>query len=113
MIVKYINNVRRLYPDIFVSPRTHRVHAQKYSGIEFLVPLLRDMIQRDPSKRPTIQEVVTRFDELVKPLGTKKQRSRLICRNQDDLDDLVNSVAHPFRRLWYKLTRKPAIPQPR
>jgi serine/threonine protein kinase len=42
---------------------------QKYIGFEFMEPLVTDMVQNDPTKRPTMDEVVTRFSEIRGKLG--------------------------------------------
>ncbi|KAI0358584.1 hypothetical protein OH77DRAFT_1449121 [Trametes cingulata] len=86
---------------------------QGYRGLEFLAPLAEDMIHTDPAKRPTIQDVVRRFDELVKSLGSWKLRSRLVPLDEDASDRFDRTVVHIFRTARYVLTRKPAIPLPR
>ncbi|KAK7448445.1 hypothetical protein VKT23_013707 [Stygiomarasmius scandens] len=45
-------------------------------ALDFMSGLVADMTQNDPSKRPSIDEVVTRFDETVKGLSFIKLRSR-------------------------------------
>ncbi|KAI0358586.1 hypothetical protein OH77DRAFT_1397446 [Trametes cingulata] len=85
---------------------------QRYRGVEFLVPLVQDMVQTEPSKRPTIQEASRRFEELLKPLGYWTLRSRLVPRLEDPLEALGHNIAHAFRTARYILTRKPAIPRP-
>ncbi|KAJ6496860.1 hypothetical protein DFH09DRAFT_945771 [Mycena vulgaris] len=44
-------------------------------GFEFMRPLVSDMVQDDPAKRPTIDEVVARFDEIRAGLSSWKLRS--------------------------------------
>ncbi len=85
---------------------------QKFRGVEFLAPLVKDMIQTDPSKRPTIQEVVRRFEELLKGLDSKTLRLRLIAFEEDAALTLFRNIRHPFRTLRYVLLRKSAIPVP-
>ncbi|EIW62637.1 uncharacterized protein TRAVEDRAFT_34025 [Trametes versicolor FP-101664 SS1] len=101
--------------DIYYLGNLIRIKIMKfYHGIEFLEPLVQDMVQDDPTKRPTIQDVIRQFDELVpvKPLGSQKLRSRLIYRKEGAGDALVQRIAHAFRTARYILTRKPAIPRP-
>ncbi|RPD57478.1 hypothetical protein L227DRAFT_613500 [Lentinus tigrinus ALCF2SS1-6] len=81
-----------------------------YKGFEFLVPLVKDMIQTDPSKRPTIQEVSRRFEELVKVLSRWRLRSRLVHVKEDPIDKLFRTIGYPFRTFRYILERRPAIP---
>ncbi|KIJ28311.1 hypothetical protein M422DRAFT_169219, partial [Sphaerobolus stellatus SS14] len=46
--------------------------------VYFMVKLVDDMRQDDPAKRPTIDEVVTRFDGIIRSLSSFKLRSPLI-----------------------------------
>ncbi|OJT15428.1 hypothetical protein TRAPUB_8016 [Trametes pubescens] len=99
--------------DIYYLGNIIRINIMKYyRGVEFLEPLVQDMVQDDPSKRPTIQDVIRRFDKLVKPLGSRKLRSRLIYRKETPSDAFIQRIAHAFRTARYILARKPAIPQP-
>lgn len=41
-------------------------------------PLLQDMCLGDPTKRPSMKEVVTRFEEITKGLSSGKLRSRVV-----------------------------------
>jgi hypothetical protein len=36
----------------------------EYKGFEFMEALVADMVQDDPTKRPTMDEVVTRFSDI-------------------------------------------------
>ncbi|KAI0358579.1 hypothetical protein OH77DRAFT_1578883 [Trametes cingulata] len=85
---------------------------EPYKGMEFLSPLVDDMVQSDPSKRPIIQDVVRRFQEMSKTLGRRTLRSRLVPRGEDALETFARNVAHAFRTTRFILTRRPAIPQP-
>ncbi|KAI0358582.1 hypothetical protein OH77DRAFT_1502437 [Trametes cingulata] len=85
---------------------------QQYRGVEFLAPLVRDMVQNDPTKRPSIQEVSRRFEELVKSLGYWRLRARLVPREEDSLEALGRNIAHTYRTTCYILARKPPIPRP-
>jgi hypothetical protein len=51
------------------SPRKMRVLThpiQKYKGFVFMEPLIVDMVQDDPSRRPVMDEVTARFLEIRK-----------------------------------------------
>ncbi|THU94241.1 kinase-like protein [Dendrothele bispora CBS 962.96] len=50
--------------------------AQVNPSLDFMSGLISDMTQDDPVKRPSIKEVISRFDELVKGLNSFKLRSR-------------------------------------
>ncbi|KAI0041531.1 hypothetical protein FA95DRAFT_1548641 [Auriscalpium vulgare] len=82
----------------------------KYHGFEFLYPLVVDMVAVDPSKRPTINEVVARFKEIRASLSSWKLRSRLVRRKDWAVVSMYKSVGHWYRRLGYIISRKPAIP---
>ncbi|KAI0363364.1 hypothetical protein BV20DRAFT_975753 [Pilatotrama ljubarskyi] len=86
---------------------------QEYRNVEFLSPLVEDMVRTDPSERPTIQEVVRRFRELSKSLGYCKLRSRLVPRDEHASDRFDRSIVHAIRTARYILARKSAIPLPR
>ncbi|THH17972.1 hypothetical protein EUX98_g9032 [Antrodiella citrinella] len=42
-----------------------------FAGFEFMSSLVNDMVQDDPSKRPTIDQVVARFDQLIHSLSCR------------------------------------------
>ncbi|THU94251.1 hypothetical protein K435DRAFT_779516 [Dendrothele bispora CBS 962.96] len=64
-------------------------------AMDFMSPLVTDMMQDDPKKRPTIDQVMLRFDEIVKGLGFFKLRALF----WPDFDDEENFVV---RTLWTK-----------
>ncbi len=86
---------------------------QRYDGLEFMQPLIADMVQEDPTKRPNMDEVVTRFAEMRNKLSTWKLRSRM-ARNIEIWPVAAwRSVAHWYRTIGYVLARKAPIPEPR
>jgi hypothetical protein len=70
--------------------------------------LVADMVQDDPTKRPSIDEVATRFSVIRKKLGTIKLRSRIGRRTE--LFGLVRDLAHIFTSARYILQGIPPIP---
>jgi hypothetical protein len=52
-------------------------------------PLISDMVQDDPAKRPTIDHVVKRFADMCKKLGILKLRTRVGPRDESDSEWLV------------------------
>jgi len=56
-------------------------YMQKYKGFEFMESPITDMVQDDPTKRPSMEEVVTRFSEIRGKLSTWKLRSRISRRD--------------------------------
>ena len=84
---------------------------QQYDGFEFLYPVLADMMQVDPSHRPTARTLFRRFLNVRDALPESKLRARLIHRDGEPLLRRVgNDVSH-----WLVTTRRtlagvPAIP---
>ena len=56
--------------------------VQATLGVEFMKPLVEDMTHHDPSKRPSIDEVVEKFDEILHSLSWWKLRSRLVEKGE-------------------------------
>ena len=71
------------------------------------------MVQEDPTKRPTMDEVVTRFAEIRSKLSTWKLRSRM-ARN-DEIWPVATwrAIKHWYRTVGYVLSRKAALPEPK
>lgn len=75
-------------------------------------PLMADMVQNDPTKRPTMDEVVTRVSEIKGGLSSWKLRSRIARKNELWPVTAWRSVRHWYRTVGYVLGRKAAIPEP-
>ena len=71
-------------------------------------PLVADMVQDDPAKRPSIDEVVTRFNAMRRKMGTIKLRSRI--GHRQEAFGLFRDFAHIFKSIRYSLQGIPAIP---
>ena len=80
--------------------------------MDFLAPLVHDMIQPDPSKRPKIDEVIRRFDELLKHVRFWTLRSRPVPVDEETVVGWYRNVRHVFRTVRYVLSRRSAIPMP-
>lgn len=74
-------------------------------------PLVADMIQSDPSKRPTMDEVVARFNDIRRSLSRWKLRSRVIDHEEDVIEKLIHTTSHWRRRIWFVVRGVPAIPK--
>lgn len=79
-------------------------------GFEFMHPLLADMTQDDPKKRPTMEEVVTRFTDITKKLSGRKLRSRIAPTGERPVKGFFRSVTHWAQQLVLIARRIPAIP---
>ena len=87
--------------------------GQKFEGFEFMEALVGDMVQDDPTKRPKMDEVVTRFREIKRKLSSWKLRSRIVRRDEIWPVAVWRSACHWYRRIGYVLGRKAAIPEPK
>ncbi|KAH9937750.1 hypothetical protein B0H21DRAFT_758148 [Amylocystis lapponica] len=83
-----------------------------YFGLDFLFPLVADMVQADPTKRPAIDDVVSRFDELRSKLSYWTLRARLVGREETALRRVLKNIRHAFRTAKFIIRRYPAIPTP-
>lgn len=76
--------------------------------------LVADMTAEDPATRPTSDEVVARFETIRKSLSTWKLRTRIIARNEIfPLETVFRIVPHWVRRIYFIITRTPALPSPK
>jgi len=91
----------------FVDGEENWSKARK--GFEFIRELISDMVNENPRKRPTMTEVVSRFDDIVKGLSTRQLRSPIV--NVDDSPEMFRSIAHWTKQLLYTVRRLPAIPR--
>jgi len=69
--------------DIYYAGNLIREYIFKeYRGMHFMKSLVADMVQDDPAKRPTIDQVITRFDVIRKKLWALKLHSRAGHRDE-------------------------------
>ncbi|KAF8263961.1 kinase-like domain-containing protein [Lactarius quietus] len=99
--------------DVYYLGNLVRQHyIQKCKGFEFMGPLVIDMVQEDPGKRPNMDEVVSRFSEIKGKLSTWKLRSRIARRHEIWPVAAWRSVTHWYRTVGYVAANKAAIPEP-
>lgn len=75
-------------------------------------PLIVDMMQEDPAKRPTMEEVVSRFETILADLSTWKLRSRVVKKDDNLIIGVFRSLAHWTRRVSFMIREVPALPVP-
>ena len=75
-------------------------------------PLVADMIQTDPSKRPTMDGVVERFETICGGLSKWKLRSRVNDSDESLLKRIFHATLHWARQLEFTVRRLPALPLP-
>ncbi|KAH0828802.1 hypothetical protein J3R83DRAFT_3250 [Lanmaoa asiatica] len=116
--VFYIGNAIRKdfievsHPSVYF-PRSIRDHTrQTKPGFEFMKHLVADMVQADPSNRPTVDEVVVRFDEIRAGLSSWKLRSRVVDKEEEKIERVTRSLSHWARRIGFVARGVPAVPTP-
>jgi hypothetical protein len=67
---------------------------QRKRGFGFLKQLIADMVQDNPAKRPTMHQVVVRFEELRVSLDQKTLRTIVIDKNEFFGTTFVRAVDH-------------------
>ena len=76
-------------------------------------PLVAEMVQTDLTKRPTTDEMITRFSEIRGKLSAWKLRSQIARKNELWPVTAWKPVSHWCRTVGYVLGRKAAIPEPK
>ncbi|CAL1706174.1 unnamed protein product [Somion occarium] len=100
--------------DIYLIANVIRLYFLNiYDGFDFISPLITDMMQDDPEKRPTIDVVIARFDQIVGNLSKWKLRSRLKKHIEWSVAGLFRSGAHIIRTASYMLRGLDPVPTPR
>ena len=73
-------------------------------------PLINDMMKQDPSERPTMDEVVERFQAIRTGLSRWKLRSRIRPDHEPFFLRVIRSVTHNARHILYSLRGFPSLP---
>ncbi|EIN06241.1 kinase-like protein [Punctularia strigosozonata HHB-11173 SS5] len=107
--VYYVGNWVREY---IIKVGIRILRDYKYHGFEFLSGLMDEMTVVDPSKRPTMDHVMGRLDEIVKSTSSWTLRSRVVARGERPIVGLYRAIGHWKRRVVFIVTRTPAIPTP-
>ncbi|KAG2745894.1 hypothetical protein P692DRAFT_20865341 [Suillus brevipes Sb2] len=81
-----------------------------YRGLGFMEPLISDMLQTDPAKRPTMDEVMSRFVPTYNALSPWKLRSRAVMKEEWLIMLPFRELFHWVRCLRFLWRRLPAIP---
>ncbi|KAJ3527136.1 hypothetical protein NM688_g8170 [Phlebia brevispora] len=105
-------NPHQVYPtDVYyIGNMVRESFLQTYQNVDFLRPLVGDMVQDDPSKRPSMDEVVRRFAEIQRSLSWWKLHSRLVPQGETGTDKIYRSTKHAFRTIGYIATLRSAVP---
>ncbi|KAJ6625325.1 kinase-like domain-containing protein [Mycena sp. CBHHK59/15] len=79
-------------------------------GFDFMRPLVSDMVNVDPKKRPTMDEVVERFEKIVSGLSSWKLRSRVRSKTDLPILDIARIARYWYRRIGFIIRGVPPIP---
>jgi hypothetical protein len=74
--------------------------------------LVNAMTDENPAKRPTIEEVVEKFDRIRSLLSTVKLRSTVTAKNDPTIFTMFRHARQLTRTVFYVIQRIPAIPKP-
>ena len=86
------------------------ITKRKRRGFGFLKPLLDDMCQEDPTKRPTIDEVVRRFADIVAGLSSWKLSSRVVYKDELPFLSIYRYPTHWVKQIVRMVQRIPPVP---
>jgi len=84
--------------------------VQPMHGFKFMESLVADMTQDDPTKRPTMDVVVSRFDHIRRSLSNWKLRSRVFKRKESGIVGLYRGSVHALQLVAYVLKGTPPVP---
>lgn len=88
--------------------------GQPVNGTEWIWNLVVDMVDPNPARRPTIEEVLERYTKLRNSLTPSKLRSRVVDRQELRLHWLPirisRAISHYFRNMRYHRQGIPAVP---
>ncbi|KAL1713745.1 hypothetical protein EV715DRAFT_295791 [Schizophyllum commune] len=83
--------------------------TSRYKHLDVLEPLVDEMTRDDPLKRPTMKEVMTKFEDAIGLLSVWTLRSRAL-ELEDGLQGCYQYGSHWIRRLRLTAGRRPAVP---
>ncbi|KAI5827255.1 hypothetical protein K523DRAFT_418591 [Schizophyllum commune Tattone D] len=83
--------------------------TSRYKYLEILEPLVDEMTRDDPSKRPTMKEVMTRFEGAIGLVSSWKLRSRAMDQ-VTGLQNYRHATSHWARRLKLIAMSRSAVP---
>lgn len=69
-------------------------------------PLVRDMVQDDPAKRPTMDDVLSRFEKLVSSLSPWTLGSRIASKDEFILTTVARGLPHVGRQVGSALRQQ-------
>jgi hypothetical protein len=86
--------------------------SQKYKGFEFMKELVEAMTDENPALRPTIEQVVEKFEHIHASLSIIKLRSPITPKKDPIPITVFRHALQLIRTVSYVTHRRPAIPIP-
>jgi hypothetical protein len=86
------------------------LYAQVKLGFEFMDALIADMVQDEPTARPTMDQVVERFSRIRKDLTNSKLRARIPDCDEGAFIALYRGLSHLGHRAQYTIGGLSAVP---
>ncbi|KAK2463765.1 hypothetical protein APHAL10511_004203 [Amanita phalloides] len=90
----------------------HGTQDRPVDGFQFLMPLLRDMTCQDAGQRPTMEEVVARYDRMLDTQSHWSLRSRVVYEG-DEPPTIQKRIRYWGRQITSILQGLSALPTPR
>lgn len=73
--------------------------------------LVDDMVQDEPSKRPSSEQALKRFEDIRSKLTSQKLRARVADRDEEGgFSSVTRRLSHVYRRVQYSLSGLPPVP---
>jgi len=85
---------------------------QKYYGFEFMHNLVAEMTHSDPTKRPSIEDVVAKFSLIHESLSSFKLRSPIISKRDPSLFSVFRCAKQILLTLQDIVLHNAAVPKP-
>jgi len=84
--------------------------VEALQGFKFMEELVADMTQEDPTKRPTMEVVVARFDKIQRSLSEWTLRTRAARRKENLIIGFFRSSRHAVLQTRHRFRGTPAVP---
>lgn len=100
--------------DVYYLGNLIREHYLKeYIGLGFMDALVAEMTQTDPLKRPTMSEVVERFNKIRLGLSSGVLRRRIVSKEEGTMSRVFLNVKHALVSVGYMARRLNPVPEPK
>ncbi|PIL35987.1 hypothetical protein GSI_01647 [Ganoderma sinense ZZ0214-1] len=99
--------------DVYCLGSTIRQYfMDKSYSLEFLRPIITEMVQQDPAQRPSVDKAFEQFEQLRASVSPWTLRSRMVYEDELPLGRLYRGCRHAIRTAFWMATGRPALPTP-